>query len=304
MEPLERPSAVQDRHYHSAGREGTAVGVDLGATLAKLAIQETGGDPRFLLLATDSLHAVARAISELSPARVGLTGCGAPRLAALLPSSSDTARVGEFDAWGTGADALLGAAGPGADEGYLLVSVGTGTAMMQVRSGRATHLGGTPLGGGAILGLGRWLAGVGDHDALCDLALRGDRRRVDLTLADIYPEPGDAPLPLELTAAAFARLARPDGAKARPEDLARALLGMVGENVAILAGSLARAAGLDRIVFGGSTLRANPVLREVLADIGGRLGRRVDFLEQGEFGGALGALIRVRARAPTTGRGG
>jgi len=173
--------------------------------------------------------------------------------------------------------------------------------MMQVRGGRATHLGGTPLGGGAILGLGRRLAGVGEHDGLCALALRGDRRRVDLALADIYPEPGDAPLPLELTAAGFARLARPEGAAARPEDLARAVIGMVGENVAILAGSLARAAGLERIVFGGSTLRANAVLREVLADIAGRLGRRVDFLERGEFGGALGALLRVRGRAPARG---
>jgi len=281
------------------------VGVDLGATLAKLAIQEGTGAPRFLLLPIDSLPAVARTISELAPARVGLTGCGAPRLAALLPPSSDTARVDEFDAWGAGADALLGAAEPtgpagpagrGAEEGYLLVSVGTGTAMMQVRGGRATHLGGTPLGGGAILGLGRRLAGVGDHEALCALALRGDRRRVDLALADIYPEAGDAPLPLELTAAGFARLARPEGAEARPEDLARAVIGTVGENVAILAGSLARAAGLERIVFGGSTLRVNPVLREVLADIAGRLGRRVDFLERGEFGGALGALLRVRER--------
>jgi hypothetical protein len=44
------------------------------------------------------------------------------------------------------------------------------------------------------------------------------------------------------------------------------------------------------VVYGGSTLRTNPALRDVLALITAAFGREPIFLEAGEFAGALGAL--------------
>jgi hypothetical protein len=47
---------------------------------------------------------------------------------------------------------------------------------------------------------------------------------------------------------------------------------------------------VDRIVFGGSTLRANPALQAILGGACRALGRQPTFLADGEFAGALGAL--------------
>lgn len=273
-------------HDRSSRGEGTAVGVDVGATLTKCALRQGQGPPRFTLLASDAPDRVAAWVAEAAPESVGLTGCGAPSLARLL--SLDTAAVPEFDAWRSGAAALLG---PGVADRYLLVSVGTGTSMMLVDGAASNRLGGTALGGGTLLGLGRALLGTDDFEALCRLAARGDRWRVDLSLADIYPHPADSPLPADLSASLFARLARPGAESPGSEDVAAALMALVGENVAIIARTLAAAARVERVVFGGSTLRGNPALRAVIEKIVGLTGRPPEFLEHGEFGGALGALL-------------
>lgn len=263
----------------------------MGATLAKLAVRDGDGAPRFQLLSAHAQARVADAIGAARPQRVGLTGGGAGSLARRLPF--DTARVGEFAAWRAGAAALLGA---GPDARYLLVSVGTGTSVMLVDGAKVLRIGGTPLGGGTLMGLGARLVGTADFAELCALAARGERRRVDLGVSDVYPAEGEAPLAADLTASSFARLALPEGAGARAEDLAHALVGMIGENVALIAGGLSAATGAQRIVFAGSTLRGNPALRAVISDIVGRFARTPEFLEHGEFGGALGALL-VAAQA-------
>jgi type II pantothenate kinase len=67
-------------------------------------------------------------------------------------------------------------------------------------------------------------------------------------------------------------------------------MGLVGENVALICAGLGAAHQVERVVFGGSTLRGNRVLREVLQLITGALGHEAIFLPNGEFVGALGAL--------------
>jgi len=77
--------------------------------------------------------------------------------------------------------------------------------------------------------------------------------------------------------------------EASPEDLARSIMAMVGENVALLAGSFSLVVGVESIVFGGSTLRGNPALSDALTDYVSRFGRKPIFLDDGAFAGALGA---------------
>jgi type II pantothenate kinase len=215
---------------------------------------------------------------------VGLTGCGASALAARL--TLDTARVDEFTAWRMGAELLRGSLGSAA---YLLVSVGTGTSALLVRGASVQRVGGTALGGGTLAGLGLALVGTGSFDELAALAGRGDRRRVDLLLSDIY-DAEESPLPGAMTAAAFARLARRPSPAPEPADLAHAIVGLVGENVGLICAGLAQAAGVDEIVFGGSALRGNPALANLLKGVCLACGRRPVLLENGEFAGALGAL--------------
>ena len=60
------------------------------------------------------------------------------------------------------------------------------------------------------------------------------------------------------------------------------------------------AAGVKRIVFGGSTLRGNPALTEILMLLCAGFGREPLLLESGEFAGALGAL-ELASRAHSDG---
>ena len=159
---------------------------------------------------------------------------------------------------------------------------------MLVEPGGVTRVGGTALGGGAIVGLGSALCRERDFDAIAALAARGDRRRVDLLVSDIY-RPGEIALAGDATAANFGKPRVHAGTPAR-EDLANAIMGLVGENVALICTGLAAAHGVRRIVYGGSTLRGNSALRLVLTLITAAFGREALFLEDGEFAGAIGAL--------------
>ncbi len=271
-------------------QNGPLVGVDAGATLAKLVLLDPSGAHRTEILPSRHLDAVARRVAESGPARVGLTGGGAAELARAL---GDTARtVNEFSAWGAGAGSLLRQRHHPVPDRFLLVSLGTGTSVMHVDPHGVQRVGGTALGGGTVVGLGAALLGTGDFHRLAALAARGDRRRVDLLVSDIY-RAGEFPLGGDLTAASFGRLARSERERPDPEHLAHALMGLVGENVALICCGLAAATGSSTVVYAGSTLRGNPALREILEAVTRALGPTPLFLEEGEFVGAHGALIRA-----------
>ena len=102
----------------------------------------------------------------------------------------------------------------------------------------------------------------------------------------------------EASASYFAKLARlPAGELPAPPDLAAALMGFVAESVALLACTHAGAQGVEPVVFGGSTLRGNPVLALVLRLVCLALGRQPTFLRR-RITGALGALESVAGDAP------
>jgi len=289
---------LKQRAYHPLDRPETSdpkqrrvVGVDVGATLAKIALRSRDdAAPDFDLVPSQAPVKVMEAVVRLEPRSVGLTGGGAAELARLLPW--DTARVNEFAAWGSGAAALLRSNGAAPVEKYLLVSLGTGTSIMLVDGMAVTRVGGTALGGGTLVGLGAQLAGERRFEALAELALRGARDRVDLRVSDLY-RPGEIALAGELTASAFGKLARLDAESEPPrrEDLAQALMGLIGENVALLCGGLAAVSQVRKIVYAGSTLRSNPALCEILSRVTLALGREPVLLQGGEFAGALGALL-------------
>jgi hypothetical protein len=141
------------------------------------------------------------------------------------------------------------------------VSLGTGTSIFRVEApGHAVRVGGTALGGGTLAGLASLLSGPSTHAERAALAARGDRSRVDLFVRDLYPH-DDLPLAKDLTAANFGKaLSR------EPADLALALAHLVGENVGLLAGSLARDLDAPRaIVYAGSTLEGHDALANAVS---------------------------------------
>ena len=262
----------------------TAVGVDSGATLVKIALRDAGGGLRYRLEPASDRAAVRRQLEVLGTRRLGLTGAGATALAEQLTLPS--VHVDEFQAWRLGAAEMLRREDGAHADRYLLVSLGTGTSVLLSQGDEARRVGGTALGGGTVLGLARLLIGPRSFAELAELASRGGRHRVDLLVRDI----GDVPLPGDLTAANFGKLARAGQESPAPEDLAHALMGLIGENVALICAGLADAHGVEQVVFGGGTLRGNDALRDILRDICSAFGLQARFLRDGAFAGALGAL--------------
>jgi pantothenate kinase len=67
------------------------------------------------------------------------------------------------------------------------------------------------------------------------------------------------------------------------------VMGLVGENVALLCGGFARGSSVEGVVYCGSTLSENPALRRIVAEITTLFGHRPCFLAGGAFCGAVGA---------------
>lgn len=266
------------------------IGIDAGATRAKLAARDPHGHLAFEAFAARDVDAVAQRVARLRPARVGLTGGGAALLRERI--GSEAAGINEFAAWGAGARRLLSRERHEAPGRFMVVSLGTGTSVMLVDGLSTQRIGGTALGGGTVMGLGRLLCAVEGFDELCRLAERGDTRKVDLMVSDIY-RPGESPLTGDITAANFGRLASGDVRRASAEHLAAGVMNLVAENVALVCGYLAAAAQVRELVFGGSTLCGNPTLVETLSSVTRAIGCEATVLEAGEFAGALGALELV-----------
>lgn len=282
------PKAVPSpggRPRHS-GEVGVALGADVGASLTKIAVRREVAAPELHIVASGSADALSEHVVGLAPGCIGLTGGGAAPLAAALGDGVRT--FSEFDAWGAGARVLLERSGGESPETFLLVSVGTGTSAMRVDRNTTTRVGGTALGGGTVAGLAAALLGTSEIDEILEHARRGDRWKVDLRVSDVYAG-GDDALTSQINAASFAKLVH-DPESLDPNDLAGAVIALVGENVGLICAALARAEGLDRIVYGGTTLRNNPAIVRILRGTAAVSGCEAVFLEDGEYTGAIGAL--------------
>lgn len=266
---------------------GTA-GVDVGATLAKVVFfGEAWERARF---PSGELADVREWLAARRPRRIAATGGGAEALGGEI-AGSPVERVEEFSAWARGAPLVAREAGIELPADYLLVSLGTGTSVLAIQNGSARRVGGSALGGGTLLGLGRLLVAADSFVEIADLASRGDRRRVDLLVGDIY-RAGGIELPADLNAASFGKL----GSTSR-EDLAHALMGLIGENVGIIATALAQAAAVQTIVYCGSTLDENRALEEAVTLATRLFGGDPLYLPGGAYCGAVGAASLAGDRA-------
>jgi type II pantothenate kinase len=261
------------------------IGIDAGATLCKVA--RHNGTLETCSFDSSDLSGVQRTIREWRPERVIATGGGAARLEAAV-AGAPVRRVPEFEAWVRGAPILAGLEGIELPASYLLVSLGTGTSILLVAGSDFRRVGGSALGGGTLLGLARLLLGVDSYEEITELARRGDRRKVDLLVGDIYDE-GELPLPAEINAASFGKLASRE-----PADLANALMGLVGENIGLICGQLARVLEAEAVVYCGSTLTHNLPLCEILTAVTSAFGTPSYRLERGAYCGAVGAASLAR----------
>jgi len=164
--------------------------------------------------------------------------------------------IAEIDAVGFGGAALA------ALDECVVVSMGTGTAIVYFANNRARHIGGTGVGGGTIKGLSSLLCRTEDPGQIEIMALKGDASHLNLTISDLGYH-NISFLGSDMTASNFASI------KSHSiEDLAAAILSLVAETVGIIASLCAREMGcMDKIVMVGKAAQ-NQFIRHTLALVG------------------------------------
>jgi type II pantothenate kinase len=195
----------------------------------------------------------------------------------------DAVRVNEFIANGKGGLYLSGM-----DEA-IIVSMGTGTAFVYANSktGEYTHLGGTGVGGGTLVGIADKLLGIRSAQHVAELALNGNINNVDLMISDITQSDISPTLTGGITASNFGKVSD----MATREDIALGLLNMVFETVAMMAIISARMKNIKDIVLIGN-LTVLPQAKEIFANVGRMLGANFIIPEYSQYGTVIGAALR------------
>ena len=206
----------------------------------------------------------------------------------LLPAQIGRTRIvgiNEVPAIGRGGQAALPEVNRRAR--ILVVSAGSGTAVISAQGKNYRHITGAGVGGGTLLGLGRKLLGTVDPQEIDRLALAGDANAVDLSLGDVVTGPIGT-LPASATAVNFGRLAHED-VDASPEDMASALVTLIGQVIGLLAVAAANALRCKQIVvIGHMTDMAS--LRNVIGLVSQYYATPIHLPENAGYYTAIGAL--------------
>lgn len=240
-------------------------------------------------LVTAILAAGGVELRQLS--HLAVTG-GRHRLLPAKLGNCQVVGVGELAAIGRGGQALAGLTGQADEAPILVVSAGSGTALVAARGPSYTHVSGTAVGGGTMLGLGRLLLNTVDPSEIDQLAQQGNSNGADLSLADVITGPIGS-LPAEATAVNFGRLAR-SATPVHRADLAAALVTMVGQVIGLLAIQAAKAQQIERIVVIGHLIDM-PSIRRVLESVSRYYATPIELPEHAGYATAMGALLQVQA---------
>ncbi|MFN8442674.1 MAG: hypothetical protein U0175_18005 [Caldilineaceae bacterium] len=211
----------------------------------------------------------------------------------LLPSTIDHCEivsVNEVQAIGRGGRALAQLPDNQKRKPVLVISAGSGTAIIAARAKTVQHVSGTAVGGGTMLGLGRLLLGTVDPLEIQQLAEQGDPNGVDLSLADVITGPIGS-LPANATAVNFGRLAR-SVTQASRQDIAAGIINLVGQTIGLIAVNAAHAQRIEHIVVIGHLIDMSGI-RRVLESVGIYYATKMYLPEHAGFGTALGALLSL-----------
>ncbi|XP_049319860.1 pantothenate kinase 1a isoform X1 [Astyanax mexicanus] len=181
----------------------------------------------------------------------------------------------------------------------LLVNIGSGVSILAVYSqDNYKRVTGTSLGGGTFLGLCCLLTGCETFEEALEMASKGDSTNADKLVRDIYG--GDYQrfgLQGSAVASSFGHMMSKEKRDSiSKEDLARATLVTITNNIGSIARMCAVNEKIERVVFVGNFLRINTVSTKLLAyamDFWSRGQLRALFLEHEGYFGAVGAFLEL-----------
>jgi type II pantothenate kinase len=264
------------------------IGIDIGSTTTKsVAIFPDNSFKTLTTRAFDPITSATGALGKMvmenhlqipSIRSIVLTGAGATGIQGNL-FGIDTYKIDELQAIGLGGMYLSG------QSGLLITNIGTGTALVEAHPERITHIGGTAVGGGTILGLAKAMLKTSEIQNIFKLAEKGRIGQVDLLIGDIV----DADmgfLKKEMTASNFGKLLD----SAREEDIALGILTMVYQVIGTVSSFAAKSRSISRVVVTGSASNGS-IGKRILDAIGKMYGITFIYPQHAAYATAIGAAL-------------
>lgn len=268
---------------------GIVIGIDVGGSTTKIVGLKDGEiiSPMFIT-ATDPVSSLFGAFGKyiynnkiaLSDIEhVMITGVGSAYVEGNI-YGLPTSKADEFQSDGLGAHF-----GSKLDK-LIVVSMGTGTTLIQVEGDNIRYLGGLGMGGGTLMGLSSLLLKTTNIDTIQELAERGNVKNVNLQIEDICKNDLEG-LPLYATASLFGKVAN---SHACDEDIAIGIYYLVIQTIGCAAVLSALNSGIKDIVPIGN-LAQIPQCRIIFKMIEDLYGVRFHIPEHAEFRTAIGAAL-------------
>lgn len=189
--------------------------------------------------------------------------------------------VEEFIAIGTGGLSLS------KKEKAIIVSVGTGTALIRAEGKTFKHLGGTGVGAGTLTNLCNKFAGIKSFDEILELSKQGNLDNIDLRIKDLTDE-NIQTLPPELTLANFGKLDK----NASKADIVIGLLNMVFEVIGMMTAFASINDEIKDVVLIGN-IASIPVVKDILKKIEKTHNVKFTITENPQYAVAIGAIISL-----------
>ncbi|MDD6438009.1 MAG: type II pantothenate kinase [Prevotella sp.] len=265
------------------------VGIDVGISTTKIVgINERGiVESPIRIKATDPVTSLYGAfgkylhdnnVSLSDVERVMITGVGAAYIDTPV-YGLPTAKAEEFIADGLGARYETDL------EDMIVVSMGTGTSLVQCNGDDIRHIGGIGLGGGTLMGLSRIMLKTEDVKQITALALQGNSANIDVQIGDISPNPLPG-LPKDATASLFGNAK----SNATREDIAKGIITTVLQTIGSSAILASLNSGIREYVLIGN-LTLLPQCKEVFPAMEKLYKVRFIIPKYSEFCTAIGAAL-------------
>jgi type II pantothenate kinase len=275
---------------------GKIIGIDIGGSTTKIVGFDNGAIFSPLLVkATDPIASVYGAFGKFLDTnrlelndieRIMVTGVGSSYLTAKL-YDIPTGMVDEFRAIGMGGLFLSNLTNA------LIISMGTGTALVKADNKGVRHIGGTGVGGGSLLGLSNRMLNVRNFNDLIETAKDGNLDHIDLTIGDLSHHV--VGLPPESTASNFGKLSD----LASKSDVALGIINLVFQTIGMVAVFAARIDQTKDIILTGNLTNV-PQSHDIFAELAKLFDVNFITPANAEYATAVGAAISYVQGMPFT----
>ncbi|GMO47801.1 MAG: type II pantothenate kinase [Termitinemataceae bacterium] len=264
------------------------IGIDIGSTMTKAVLVENKKVlKKIKTYAIDAITSGTGALGKIviennlemsSIEKIMITGVGALNIQNNF-FGIKTENVEEFTSVGRGGMFLSGR------ENIVITNIGTGTVLIHAEKDKISHIGGSGVGGGTILGLSKKMLQSTTFNDIMEMADKGQLNKVDLLVEDISDNVLSF-LGKDTTAANFAKMLD----SADRCDIALGIINLVYQTIGVISVFAARSKNIDTVFVTGNGSN-NHIGKKILGSITHLYKVKFVFPEDAEWTTAIGAAL-------------